>query len=143
MNFENNNFLFKELVETYSYTTATKNREGYKNVNIKGRRYVKCGTFQSVTFVGNLYNIGKRRVLVVGMSRQHPYDTKLKKDVGYEIAYNNALDDPCMMIDIHGKFTKYRFKEIVLHYLSTIKLHFIKTREEIEAEGKDPNAYDR
>ena len=143
MNFNNNKFLFKELVNTFSYTTATQNRDVYTDVSINGRRYTKYGTLQAVTFVGNLYNVGDKQVLVIGMAKQHPYDTKVNKNMGYEIAHENMLNDPCIMIEVNGKFSKYRFKNIVENYLSTIKLHFIKTRGEIEADGKDPKNYNR
>ena len=58
MNFEKNKFLFKELVNTFSYTTATQDREVYADVSINGRRYRKYGTLQAVAFVGNLYKVG-------------------------------------------------------------------------------------
>jgi hypothetical protein len=162
MNFNKNNFLFKELVNTFDYTTATQNRDVYTDVSINGRHYRKYGTLQAVTFVGNLYRVGwsgegyypkeqgpiqtfknDKYVLVIGMSKQHPCDTKVNKDLGYEIATNNMLNDPCIIIDIQGKFTYRRFKTIVENYLSTMKLEYIKTKKEIEMEGKNPKDYNR
>lgn len=162
MNFNDNKFLFKELVNTFGYTTATQNRDVYTDVSINGRRYRKYGTLQAVTFVGNLYKVGcsgegywpkedspiqtsknEKYVLVVGMSKQHPYDTKVNKELGYEIAQTNSLDNPCMVIEVQGKFTKRRFVDLVEYYLDTMKLEFIKTRGEIIAEGKDPKNYNR
>ena len=162
MNFNNNSFLFKELVNTFAYTTATQDRDVYTDVSINGRRYRKYGTLQAVAFVGNLYKVGcsgegywpkedgpiqtsknEKYVLVVGMSKQHPYDTKVNKELGYEIAQENSLDNPCMVIEVQGKFTKRRFVDLVEYYLSTMKLEFIKTRGEIIAEGKDPKNYNR
>lgn len=162
MNFNNNKFLFKELVNTFAYTTATQNRDVYTDVSINGRRYRKYGTLQAVTFVGNLYKVGcsgegywpkedgpiqtsknEKYVLVIGMSKQHPYDTKVNKELGYEIAQTNMLNDPCMVIEVQGKFNKRRFVDLVEYYLSTMKLEFIKTRQEIIAEGKNPKNYNR
>ena len=162
MNFDNNKFLFKELVNTFGYTTATQNRDVYTDVSINGRRYRKYGTLQAVTFVGNLYKVGcsgerywpkedgpihtsknEKYVLVIGMSKQHPYDTKVNKELGYEIAHENSLTNPCMTIEVQGKFNKRRFVNLVEYYLSTMKLEFIKTRGEIIAEGKDPKNYNR
>ena len=138
MNFNANKFLFKELVNTFGYTTATQNRDVYTDVSINGRRYRKYGTLQAVTFVGNLYKVGcsgegywpkedgpiqtsknEKYVLVVGMSKQHPYDTKVNKELGYEIAQSNSLDNPCMVIEVQGKFTKRRFVDLVEYYLDT------------------------
>ena len=154
-------FLFKELVNTFAYTTATQNRDVYTDVSINGRRYTKYGTLQAVTFVGNLYKTGVKGegylkddgapvnnvkdtyVLVVGMSKQHPCDTKVNKEIGYEIAMTNALDNPIMIIEINGKFNYRCFKNIVEDYLNTIKLEFIKTKQEIIAEGGNPKNYNR
>lgn len=161
-----NNFLFKELVNTFDYTTASQNREVYTDVSINGRRYRKYGTLQAVAFVGNLYKVGvpsegylnlekgehisikpiknrEKYVLVIGMSKQHPYDTKINKEVGYELATEKMLTDPCIVIEVQGKFTYRRFKNIVENYLNTMKLEFIKTKGEIIAEGKNPKDYNR
>ncbi len=144
MNFNSDKFLFKELVNTFSYTTASQNREAYADVSINGRRYRKYGTLQAVTYVGNLYKVGEdKQVLVIGMSKQHPCDGKVNKQYGDEVAHENALDDPCMIIEVQGKFNKRRFVNLVEYYISTMKLEFIKTRDEIIAEGKDPKKYHR
>jgi len=162
MNFSGNKFLFKELVNTFTYTTATQNRDVYADVSINGRRYRKYGTLQAVTFVGNLYKVGctgegywpkedgpirtsknEKTVLVIGMSKQHPYDTKVNKELGYEIATENMLTNPVIMIEVQGKFNKRRFVDIVESYLDTMKLEFIKTKGEIIAEGKNPKNYNR
>lgn len=160
MNFNKDNFLFKEKINTFVYTTATQNRDVYTDVSINGRRYRKYGTLQAVAFVGNLYKVGvpsegylkdggpvqnrnEKYVLVIGMSKQHPYDTKVNKEIGYEIATENMLTDPIMIIEVQGKFNYYRFKDIVEMYLDTMRLEFIKTKQEILAEGKDPKNYNR
>lgn len=153
-------FLFKELVNTFAYTTATQNRDVYTDVSINGRRYTKYGTLQAVTFVGNLYKTGvkgdgylkedgapvnknEKYVLSIGMSKQHPCDTKVNKELGYEMAMMNALNNPIILIEINDKFTYSRFRNIVEDYLNTIKLEFIKTKQEIIAEGGNPKKYNR
>ena len=166
MNFNRNKFLFKELVNTFSYTTATQDREAYADVSINGRRYRKYGTLQAVTFVGNLYKVGiqskgylnlkegenvslkplkneEKYVLMLGMSKQHPYDTKVNKELGYELANDNAFNNPCMIIEVHGKFNKRRFVDLIENYLDTMKFEFIKTKGEIIADGKNPKDYNR
>lgn len=162
MNFSNNDFLFKELVNTFAYTTATQNRDVCTDVSINGRRYTKYGTLQAVTFVGKLYKVGtpsegywprengrpevkhnEKFVLFIGMSKQHPCDNKINKQLGYEIAETNALSNPQMIIEVQRGFNNRRFDNIVEHYLSEMNLEFIKTREEIIAEGKDPKKYNR
>ena len=158
----NDDFLFKELVNTFSYTTATQDRDVCVDVSINGRRYTKYGTLQAVAFVGNLYKVGcigegyypretgpiktskqAKQVLVIGMSKQHPCDTKINKELGYEIAHENSLMDPCIVIEVNGKFTYSRFKDIVENYLMTMHLKFIKTKQEILLEGKNPQDYNR
>lgn len=135
MNFGNKDFLSKELVNTFSYTTATQNRDACTDVSINGRRYTKYGTLQAVTFVGNLYKLNEyKNVLVIGMSRQHPNESKINKEMGYEYAHINMLDDPIIMIEVQGNFTKRRFVNIVESYLSNMKLEFVKTKKEIENE---------
>lgn len=147
-----NDFLSKELVNTYAYTTATKDRDVCTYVSINGRNYAKFGTLQAVTFVGNLYKVDSYKknskdfnkyVLMVGLSKQHPCDTKVNKQEGYEAASIRAIDDPIIIMNVEGKFDKHRFNNIVKNYLSNMKLEFIKTRKEILAEGDDPTKYNR
>lgn len=142
MNFSKDNFLGKELVRTFVYTTATQDREAYTDVVINGRKYTKYGTLQAVTFVGNLYKVDDKHVLFVGLSRQHPCDTKVNKRLGYEIASENALDDPFMIIEVNNKFNKHMFNDFVEGYMDNMmELQFVKTRQEIMLEGKNPKAY--
>ena len=163
MKFNSNytSFYFKELVNTFAYTTATQNRDVCTEVSINGRRYDKYGTLQAVAFVGNLYKvdipgegyyprelvpnkkINPKYVLTIGMSKQHPYDTKINKELGYEIANENAMMNPIMIIEVQGKFNYRRFKNIIENYLANMNLEFIKTRQEIINEGKNPKDYNR
>ena len=111
------NILTKEILKTFSYTTANGNREGSMLVKINGRDYVKFGTFQAVTLVGDLcevYDADVKRlktVLFVGVSRQHPRDIKIEKELAYEVAHLNALFNPQMVIEVGECFTQYNFRE--------------------------------
>ncbi len=147
-----NDFLSKELVNTYSYTTATKDRDVCTYVSINGRMYAKFGTLQAVTFVGNLYKVNvvknnaedfDKYILMIGLSKQHPCDTKIDKELGYETAAMRAIDDPVIIMEVQGKFNKNRFNNIVEQYLDNMDLQFIKTRAEIIASGDDPSKYNR
>jgi len=130
------NILTKEILKTYSYTTANGNREGSMPVKMNGRDYVKFGTFQAVTLVGDLcevYDADVKRlkmVLFVGVSRQHPRDIKIDKELAYEVAHLNALFNPQMIIEVGEYFTQYNFREFAKNYVDTLKLQFVKTVQE-------------
>lgn len=132
------NILTKEILKTFSYTTANGNREGSMLVKINGRDYVKFGTFQAVTLVGDLcevYDADVKRsktVLFVGVSRQHPRDIKIDKELAYETAHLNALFNPQMVIEVGECFTQYNFREFAKNYVDTLKLQFVKTVQEID-----------
>ena len=130
--------LTKEILRTFSYTTSNTDREGNMVVRINGRTYIKFGTFQAVTLVGDLCKVydadvkSYKTVLFVGVSRQHPRDIKVDKELAYEIAHTNALLNPCMIIEVGECFTRYNFKEFAKNYIDTLKLEFVKTVSEIE-----------
>lgn len=130
------NILTKEILKTFSYTTANGNREGSMLVKMNGRDYIKFGTFQAVTLVGDLcevYDADVKRlktVLFVGVSRQHPRDIKIDKELAYEVAHLNALFNPQMIIEVGEYFTQYNFREFAKNYVDTLKLQFVKTVQE-------------
>lgn len=129
--------LTKELIETFSYSSMNHNREGEMFVRIDGRDYIKFGTYQAVTLVGNLYEVydadvkSNKTVLFVGVSRQHPCDTTANKEVAYEEAHLKALLEPCMIIEVGPKFRKSDFLNFAKSYIRTLKLRFIKTKQEM------------
>ena len=132
--------LTKELIETFSYTTMNHPREGEMLVRILGRDYYKFGTYQAVTLVGNLYDVydadvkHNKTVLFVGVSRQHPRDSFIDKETGYEEANLKALLEPQMIIEVGEKFGQSDFLNFAKSYIRTMKLKFVKTRAEIEDE---------
>lgn len=138
-------FLTKTIVDSFSYTTSTQNRDSYTTVNINGREYVKYGTLQAVTIIGNLYeDCYNNRILICGISKQHPYDTKVDKEMGYEIAMEKAMDDPDIVLyNVPEYMDNFSFRQMVAPYIDSMKLEFIKTRQEIIKNGDDPKKYNR
>ena len=130
--------LTKDFIETFSYSTMNHNREGEMFVRIDGRDYIKFGTYQAVTLVGNLYEVydadvkRNKTVLYVGVTRQHPCDTVSNKEVAYEEAMLKALMEPQMVIEVGPKFRKSDFLNFAKAYIRTMKLKFLKTNQEIE-----------
>ena len=143
---KNLDFLHKELVNTFVYTTATQNRNAYTHVRINGRLYCKYGVLQAVTFAGYQYKVVNKEtglhqyVLCVGVSKQHPKDNKVDKELSYSLAKEKALIDPMMTIELPDKICKGEFCDIVEMYLNKMKLQFIKTKQEIELEGKNEDS---
>jgi len=138
-------FLTKTLVNSFSYTTITKDRDAYSDVNIDGRQYTKYGTLQAVTVVGNLYeDHNGNRILMCGVSKQHPCDTKCDKQIAYEVATLRAMSNPDIVINTVPEYVnKFNFAQMVSWYVDAMKLDFIKTRQEIEKSGDDPKKYNR
>ena len=133
-----NDFLNKELVKSLSYTTATQDREAYCNVVINGRNYIKTGTLQAVTVVCNVYKIYNSKTknyeywAHFGMSRQHPNDSNVNKELGYEIAQNQLLNDPFWIMKVEKDFNEHAFRDMARVYVDNMNLEFIKTHAEIK-----------
>jgi len=138
-------FLTKELVNSFSYTTITKNRNAYSDTIIDGRAYTKYGTLQAVTIVGNLYHdCYGNEIMTIGISRQNPCDSKCNKSVAYESAQMKALTNPDMIINNVPEYvTEFNFGKMMSWYVDMMNLEYIKTRQEIMNEGKNPKNYDR
>jgi len=128
------NWKNKNLLKTFSYTTATENREVMTTVNYLGRDYFKCGTVQAVTFIGNLYeDDNHNKVLTVGISRQHPNDIKCIKEEGYEAATLKAMFEPDIIFNtVPKKITKFNFRQMCKWYIDGMDLEMIKTSQERE-----------
>ena len=142
---KNFDFLTKELIDSFSYTTITKNRNAYTDVVIDGRQYTKYGTLQAVTIVGNLYeDHNGNRILTCGIAKQHPCDTKCDKHMAYEVAQARAWSNPDIVINtVPEYFNKFNFSQMMSWYVDAMKLDFIKTRKEIEKSGNNPKKYNR
>lgn len=142
---KNFDYLTKTLINSFSYTTTTKDRESFSNVIIDGRTYTKWGTLQAVTIVGNLYEDFKgNRILVCGVAKQHPCDTKCDKQMAYEVAQEHAMNNPDFVFYTVPKYmNKFTFAQMVSWYVESMKLDFIKTRQEIKNNGDNPEKYNR
>ena len=134
------NILTKELLATWSYSTMSHDRSGYKFVKMSGRDYIKLGIYQAVTLVGNLYEVYDadvkqcKKVLFVGVARQHPRDLNARKEIGYEVANENAYINPQIVMEVGPNFTAYNFREFSKNYIDSLDLNFVATPAELEEE---------
>lgn len=139
-------FLTKEWVRTFSYTTINKNREGFKEVVINGRKWFKHGLYQSVTLVGILYRVydpsvkSFKMVLHVGTAVQHPSDIVISRPLAYETAETNALMNPQWTMEVGENFDKYSWYAMAEAYVNAMDLKFIKTAKELQAEKNGKKA---
>lgn len=138
----NKDFLRKECVKTFSFTTANKNRSQMTETVINGRKYLKMGDAQAVTVVGNMYKIfnnetGKLEYwLYAGMSKQNPVDRKNDKEIGYEEAQINALNNPFWTMKVTKEFGERTFRYMMTSYINNLKLDYVLTNEEIKLHNK-------
>lgn len=142
---KNFDFTHKELVETFNFTTITTNRKRYSDVIIYGRKYRKFGVIQSVTAIGNLFeDCNGNNILMIGISKQHPCDSKCDKDMAYSAAQEKAFANPdIVMYNVPKYFSNYNFRKMMKWYIDAMDLDFIKTRTEIEKSGLNPQNYYR
>jgi len=132
--------LTKEFVKNFSYTTINTDRSGVKDVRIDGRQYCKFGIYQAVTLVGDLWDVydgdvkRNRRMLFVGVAKQHPRDLGVDKELSYEVAHLNSLENPIMILEVGPNFCGHDFRHLASMYVDTLNLQFVKTRDEIEME---------
>ena len=137
-------FSTKEFIESFSYTTTTQDRNSFKNITINGRSYTKWGTLQAVTIVGDLFKDNNgNRILMIGISKQNPCDSKCNKQLAYEEAELKAFMNPDMIIDAPENITFFNFSKMMSWYVDMMELKLIKTRQEIENDGLDPKKYNR
>lgn len=133
-------FLTKDLVRTFVYTTMNDCRCMDRNVVVNGRTYVKLGQAQAVTMVGNLYKCwdpivkSYKYMLMVGVAKQHPCDLNITKKEGYAIANENAYASPSIVMEVSKEFNKEKFMYLSMCYIEMLHLSFVKTTKEIAAE---------
>lgn len=136
----------KELVNTFTYTTISRDREVCTDVMIDGRMYTKYGKLQSITIVGNLYQDEEgNRMLLCGIARQHPCDARNDKKVAYEVAQERAVSNPDIVFNtVPNHITRYNFQRMMEWYVDGMDdLEFIRTKEEIKKNGLDIKSYSR
>lgn len=133
-------FLTKDLVKTFSYSTANNYRNYEKRMVVNGRTYYKIGQLQAVTMVGNLYKCYDPNVesfkymLMIGVAKQHPRDLKITKQEGLEIANEKAYSCPSIVMEVPSDFTKEQFQMFADCYVefAMIKhLQLVKTNKEL------------
>lgn len=130
-------FLRKELVRTFSYSTINDDRSGCIDFEKDGRKYTKYGTWQAITYIGLLYKVFDKQAKMykyiyhVGVTKQHPCDIQVNKQLAYETAYMNALTEPAITFVWDQKPTLRECMYLIMCHLYNIKLRFIKTSAEI------------
>jgi hypothetical protein len=136
-------FLRKDLVRTFAYTTMNEYRGMERQVVVNGRTYVKLGQAQAVTLVGNLYKCwdpiveSYKYMLMVGVAKQHPCDLKITKQEGYAVANEHAYVSPAIVMEVDKDFNKEKFNLLAMCYIEMMHLNFVKTPKEIASE-KNP-----
>ena len=138
-------FLTKTLVDSFSYTTSTQDRETYTEERINGRKVLKFGTLQAVTIVGNLYeDCYGNRILMCRVCKQHPCDSTCNKQLAYQTAQPQALFKPDIVINTVPKYmNNINFGKMVEWYVDGMALCFLKPTQEIINSGDDPKKYNR
>lgn len=136
------NFHNKEIVDVFSWTN-TKFVEGQEEeVIINGRKWVKVGKKQNVTFVCVKYQSiepsnkpNNKYFISIGVAVQHPNDYHAKLSEGEEVAHTNALVNPCITMDVDEYFDNIDFYRFIKSYYFSFfdyKLKLVKTKEEID-----------
>jgi len=142
-------FLRKKFIGQYVYSNIDADRQCVKSVRINGRLYDKHGVDCATTFAALVYKVpvyGVKQfkyVILVGIARQNPCDNVLDKEVGAEIAIENAMTDPVMTVQYSDEVTEETIYELVSSYSVGLPIQFVKTRQEIVNEGKDLFNYER
>ena len=137
----NNNldFLNKNEINSFVYSSIDRDNVICKNVVIDGRQYTKWGKAQIVTFVGLMFEAQNKdsnktvNYVAVGVSKQHPMDIKNDKKIAIETARINALVNPCIVFyDAPSSFDNFTFKKMMDTYVDTMDLDFVMTRDELK-----------
>lgn len=142
-------WLTKELVGVYYSTNINDDRKCTKSVRINGRLYDKHGINCATTAIALVYKVNdpcinhNKYVLLLGVARQSPYDTVLDKELGFEIAMENAMLDPVMKVEYSSPIDVHVIKRLLTSYVSGLEVKFVKTRAEILEEKKDMSIYQR
>lgn len=141
-------FLHKELVRKFHYTTSNEDRSCEKEVIINGRPYTKYGVACAVNAIALEYKVpvqGVKQfkyVINVGIARQHPADV-LDQSIGTEVAMENALANPVMTITYDKRPDDESVYLMMGAYISQIPEKMVKTTQELKSEGYDLKKYNR
>lgn len=142
--------LRKELVDECWYSTINENRKSIKRERINGRLYEKHGVECAITLYALKYKVPVQSneqfkyVVLIGLAKQHPCDTIISLEEGIEIAKTNAMISPCFNMTFDNDVDMDSIKMIMRsYYIYNIPSQFVKTTQEIIAQNKDKNNYNR
>ena len=141
--------LAKELFNIFYYSDVNSDRSTTKSVRINGRLYDKHGIDCAVSAIALLYKVydpsinHNKYVILIGAARQNPYDTVIDEDTGYELAMENTLINPAMTVEYNDKVDDDVIYSLLTSYVSGLPVQFVKTKTEIELEGKNVKDYNR
>jgi len=139
----------KELVNIFYYSNVNCDRHATKSVRINGRLYDKHGVDCAITAAALLYKVYDPSInhykyaILVGIARQNPYDTVIDEETGFEIAIENAMINPVMTIEYNNEVKEDVVYGLLDSYVNGLSVQFIKTKTEIESEGKNIKDYNR
>lgn len=142
-------WLSKELVSVYSYDNIDEDRKCTKSVRINGRLYDKHGEDCATTAIALVYKVfdpsinHNKYAVVIGVARQNPYDNVINKEIGQEIAMENALMNPVLQTEFPEKVNENIIYCLMRSYVIGLPVQQIKTHQEILAEGKNIQDYER
>lgn len=142
-------WLTKELINEWYWNNIDEDRSCIKSERINGRLYDKYGVDCATTAVGFEYKVFDPSInkykyaILIGFARQNPGDTVLNKKTGYEIASENALINPSIMLVEDNEATEDFIYSIIDAYVLSLPIKFIKTKSELIKENKDLNIYNR
>jgi len=142
-------FLRKELIDQYVYSNIDEDRNCVKSVRINGRLYDKHGVDCATTAVALIYKVfdpsinRSKFAVLVGIARQSPGDTVLTLEMGEEIATENAMINPVMVIEYPNEPDENAIYCLVRSYIVGLPIQFVKTKQEMEEEGRDMSQYNR
>lgn len=112
--------------------------------NEDGRTVITVGTRCASTFFGKLYKLNgpsvnslERYVLFVGLSRQNPMDFKQDEELAIEMAAENAMVDPIMVVKLPNKISESRFARFVDPYLYTLPEKLVMTSKEAKKKKQE------
>ena len=142
-------WLRKEMINQYCYSNIDEDRTLVKEERINGRLYEKHGVDCASTLVAIKYKVpiqGSKffkTALLIGLARQNPCDSLIDIESGFEVAKENALTNPCMVIEYNESPSDEAIYFLMKSYVLGLPCRFVKTAQEMKALGKDIKEYNR
>lgn len=142
-------FSQKEIIGIYHYTDVNDNREDAKSVSINGREYLKFGNYTATTVAAIQYKVfnpsvgHSEYITLMGVARQNPGDITLNEELGYELATENAMVNPAAVFKYAKECSEDTIYSLMESYVNGLPKVFIKTRQEILANGNDLSRFNR